>query len=86
MTKNYNIRFREGTTEAERRENMCQALRDLMKDEIDEEVATKRAEERTKTVIENIKKMMKNLKITAAQAMQALEISEKDQARYMAML
>ena len=57
-----------------------------MKDEIDEEVATKRAEERTKTVIENIKKMMKNLKITAAQAMQALEISEKDQARYMAML
>ena len=65
---------------------MCQALRDLMKDEIDEEVATKRAEERTKTVIENIKKMMKNLKITAAQAMQALEISEKDQARYMAML
>lgn len=65
---------------------MCQALRDLMKDEIDEEVATNRAEERTETVIENIKKMMKNLKITAAQAMQALEISEKDQARYMAML
>ena len=69
-----------------RDEDMCQALRDLMKDEIDEEVATKRAEERTKTVIENIKNLMKNTKWPAEQSMKALGIKKKGQARYMAML
>ena len=74
------------TTEAERRENMCQALRDLMKDEIDEEVATNRAEERTETVIENVKNLMKNMKWSAEQSMKTLGIKKKNQARYMAML
>ena len=69
-----------------REENMCQALRDLMKDEIDEEVATNRAEERTETVIENIKSLMKNMKWSAEQSMKALGIKKKDQARYMTML
>ena len=69
-----------------REENMCQALRDLMKDEIDEEVATNRAEERTETVIENVKNLMKNMKWSAEQSMKALGIKKKDQARYMAML
>ena len=53
-----------------------------MKDEIDEEIEKQRRE----VVAEDIKNLMKNMKMTATQAMQALEISEKDQARYMAML
>ena len=61
---------------------MCQALKDLMKDEIAEE----RAEATTDTNLGNIKKMMKNLKMTAAQAMKALEIPDSEQAKYSAML
>ena len=65
---------------------MCQALRELMSDEIDKEVAEGRAEERTTTVVDDIKKMIKNLKLTAAQAMLALEIPDSDQPKYMALL
>ena len=68
--------------EVRRDENMCQALKELMKDEIAEE----RAEATADTKLDAIKKMMKNLKMSANQAMQALEISETDQARYSAML
>ena len=61
---------------------MCEALRDLMKDEIAEEVEASRADEK----INNIRELMKNMKWTAEQAMKALGISKKDQSRYMAML
>ncbi len=61
---------------------MCQALRELMKDEIAEE----RADATANTTLDDIKKMMKNLKISAIQAMQALEIPEADQAKYSALL
>ena len=61
---------------------MCEALRDLMKDEIAEEVEAGRADEK----INNNRELMKNMKWTAEQAMKALGISKKDQSRYMAML
>ncbi len=38
------------------------------------------------SLLESIKKMMKNLKLTAQQAMDTLEIPKDDQARYAAML
>jgi len=80
--------------EVRRDEKMCQALRDLMKDEIAEEIAVKIAEERAEeraeatkdTILVNIRKMMKNLNLTAQQAMQTLELSAEDQAKYSAMI
>ena len=47
---------------------MCRAMRELMKDELDEK------EQETKLI--DIKKMMKNLKLTTEQATQALEIPQ----------
>ena len=59
-------------------EDMCQALRELMKDEI--------AEERADEKILDIKELMKNMKWTAEQAMNALGISASDQSKYSALL
>ena len=61
---------------------MCQALRELMKEEIAEEVTKGRADEK----LIDIKKLMKTMKWTAAQAMKALEIPAADQRKYSAML
>ena len=76
--------------EVRKDETMCQALRDLMKNEIAEEIAEERAKERAEatvdTTLSDIKNMMKNLKLTAVQAMRALEISETDQSKYIAKL
>ena len=65
---------------------MCQALRDLMKDEIEGEIAEATAEATAGTKLDDIKKMMKNLKLSAIQAMQALEIPEQDRDKFLAML
>ena len=65
-----------------RDEKMCEALRELMQDEIEKE----RADERKVAKVDAIKKMMKNLKFSAEQAMQALEIPKKEWAKYSAML
>ena len=59
-------------------EDMCQALRELMKDEI--------AEERADEKILDIKELMKNMRWTAEQAMTALGISASDQSKYSALL
>ena len=65
-----------------RDKDMCQALKDLMKDEIAEE----RAEATTDTNLGNIKELMKNMKWTAEQAMKALGFSEADCSKYFALL
>ena len=57
---------------------MCQALKELMKDEIEEE--------KRDTVLGNIKELMKNMKWTEKQAMEALGIPDADQSKYSAML
>ena len=67
-------------------EDMCQALRELMKDEIAEEIAGARAEASAVQIITNIKELMKNMKWTAEQAMTALGISASDQSKYSALL
>ena len=73
---------------------MCQALRELMKDEIQEEIKAaeeKAAQEATikavdATTIANIKSLMQTLSMDAKAAMETLRISTADQIRYMAML
>jgi len=65
---------------------MCQALRDLMKDEIDKEVAERVRQEGEHVVLNNIQKLMKTMNLTAEEAMQALELSEEEQAYYKALL
>ena len=62
---------------------MCwEALRELMKDEI-EEAEKKAAEKATENVrMTDIRELMRNLKMTAEQAMQALGIAEQDRAKY----
>ena len=65
---------------------MCQALRDLMSDEIDKEVEEGRRAGQKDAIVDNIKKMMKNLQISAVQAMNALEIPVSEQNKYIALL
>jgi hypothetical protein len=61
---------------------MCQALQELLKDEIDERVTN--AE--TGIQIDNIKKIMKGFKCTAEQAMDTLEIPQENRSLYMSKL
>ena len=66
--------------EIRKEDAMCQALRDLMKDEIDKEVAERVRQEGEHVVLNNIQKLMKTMNLTAEEAMQALELSEEEQA------
>ncbi len=69
---------------------MCDALRDLMKDVIEEEVEEGRKEGREEgrkegrkiVMIECIKNVMKNLKVSAEQAMDVMGISGEEQSQY----
>ena len=65
---------------------MCQALRELMKDEIQEEI--KAAEEKAvdEKLITSIKNLMKKFGMDAKTVMEGMGISAADQLRYMAML
>ncbi len=57
---------------------MCDALRELMKDEIEEE--------KSKTKLQAIQALMKNLKLSAEQAMEAIGIPKNEYAQYLKML
>ena len=61
---------------------MCEALRELMRPEIDEEIE----KEVDKSTLKNIKSVMVKLKYTAQQAMDLLEIPLKEQSKYAAKL
>lgn len=65
---------------------MCDALRELMKEEIQEEKDEAVKATKDKTLLESIKSLMKKMKWTAEQAMDALSISASDQKRYSSML
>ena len=62
--------------------NMWEALKELLKDEIDNEIKKGKDEERTNS----IRELMQNMKWTAEQAMKALGIPETEQAKYLSML
>ena len=61
---------------------MCEALRELMRPEIDEEIE----KEKDKTTLKNIQNIMEGLKYTAEQAMELLKIPAADQSKYLAKL
>ena len=61
---------------------MCEALRELMRPEIDEEIE----KEKDKTTLKNIQNIMESFKITAQQAMDALKIPLAEQPKYLAKL
>ena len=61
---------------------MCKGWQDLLEEEHDEG----RAEGRAEGHVESIRNIMKNLKMTAEQAMKALGIEESEQDKYLAML
>ena len=75
-------------------DNMCEALRELMKDEIEAEVknavesglAEGRAEGRAEERIQSIRSLMKNLKLSAEQAMESIDIPKSEYAKYLKML
>ena len=71
-----------------RRENpfMCQALRELMKDEIQEEIQTAEKKAVDTSRVTDIKNLMKKFGMDAKTVMEGMGISAADQIRYMAML
>jgi hypothetical protein len=76
-----------GLYEKVRRDSiMCQAMRELMKDEIAEELNNAADKAETETQIKNIQVIMKNFKYTAEQAMDALEIPQQKRTVYLSKL
>ena len=67
---------------------MCEALRELMKDEIEREIEEQKQqavlETERKISIELIKNLMDSTKWTAEQAMEAMKVPVKDREQYMA--
>ena len=67
---------------------MCEALRELMKDEIEREIEERERkaalETERKISIELIKNLMDSTKWTAEQAMEAMKVPVKDREQYMA--
>ena len=61
---------------------MCEALKELMKDEIEKE----RQEAAQDTILENIKSLMHNLNWSAEQAMSALNIPVPNRSGYISRL
>lgn len=85
---------RELYEEVRRDSNMCEALRELMKDEIEKErqeaaqAAAQAAAQTAKqdTILENIKSLMHNLNWSAEQAMAALNIPVPNRSGYISRL
>jgi hypothetical protein len=65
---------------------MCQALQELMKDEIDAKINTAVATAETDTRIDDIKNIMSTLKYTPEQAMDLLKIPQENRNLYMSRL
>lgn len=65
---------------------MCEALRELMKDEIEGEIEEREQKARQKKTIGLIKNLMETMKLTVDQAMAAMKISDEDRGNYRAML
>ena len=65
---------------------MCEALRELMKDEIEEQKQKARQETSQEIRQETIKNLMDSMKWTAEQAMDALKLPMDDRAKYVSRL
>lgn len=65
---------------------MCDALRDLMKEEIEEEIKEEGNKARESAILTSIQNLMDSMKWTAEQAMDALKLPMDDRAKYAARL
>ena len=65
---------------------MCQALRELFKDEIQEEIHEAETRATDATIIASIKSLMKKFGMDAKTIMDGMSISAADQSRYLTML
>jgi hypothetical protein len=65
---------------------MCQAMRELMKDEIAEERTDAANMAETETQVKNIRNIMSELKYTAEQAMDLLKIPQQKRSTYISKL
>ena len=65
---------------------MCEALRELMKDEIDDEVQEKSQKAVDNALVAAIRSLMKKNKIGATEAMEMMSIPAADQQRYAAII
>ncbi len=72
--------------ELRRRDEMCEALRRLMKDEIEEEIELKYSEGKQEGRVEALRNIMTKLSYTAEQAMDLLEIPQPQRAIFVKQL
>ena len=65
---------------------MCEALRELMKEDFEKQERETRQETKQETLLEAIRNLMETMKCSADQAMAALKIPEADKRKYIAKL
>jgi len=65
---------------------MCDALRELMKEDFEKQEQETRQETKQETLLETIKNLMDTMKWTAEQAMTAMKIPDADKGKYIAKL
>lgn len=65
---------------------MCDALRELMKEDFEKQELETRQETKQETLLETIKNLMDTMKWTAEQAMTAMKIPDADKGKYIAKL
>ncbi len=63
--------------------NMCEALRELMKDEIDKSNEIAKVEGKAEGKLESIRALMNNLNFTAEQAMESIGIPKSEYKIYL---
>ena len=65
---------------------MCEALRELMKEDFEKQERETRQETKQETLLEAIRNLMETMKCSADQAMAELKIPEADKRKYIAKL
>ena len=65
---------------------MCKTIQDLFKEELDEARNATRDEAKKENLLDNIRKMMKKLNLTAQQAMDILDVPADKQKEYVALI
>ena len=65
---------------------MCEALRELMKEDFEKQEQETRQETKQETLLETIKNLMDTMKWTAEQAMTAMKIPDADRSKFIAKL
>jgi hypothetical protein len=65
---------------------MCKTIQDLFKEELDEARNATRDEAKKENLLDNIRKIMKKLNLTAQQAMDILDVPADKQKEYVALI